>query len=128
MWSSTCDRVMVMYLGKVVEIGPVEQIYAAPRHPYTRALLAAVPSMDPARRVAHLVFSDDPPNPINPLSGCRFRERFPHAHAVCESRAPELLALPEVDHQAACHMLAPGSGHPEAPPATADQALDEAAA
>ena len=120
-----CERVMVMYLGQVVEIGPVEQIYAAPRHPYTRALLSAVPSMDPARRVAHVVLAGDPPNPINPLPGCRFRERCPRAHAVCESRAPALHELPDTGHQAACHMLVPGSGHPEAPPAIAAHAADE---
>src|SRR6185295_1882067 len=69
------DRVMVMYLGKVVEIGDVETLYREPQHPYTRALLSDMPSMDPSRRTLEAPLSGDPPNPINPPSGCRFRTR-----------------------------------------------------
>jgi peptide/nickel transport system ATP-binding protein len=102
-----CDRVMVMYLGQVVEVGPVEQIYSAARHPYTQALLSAVPSMDPARRT----LNGDPPNPINPPTGCRFRDRCPHAEAVCASTVPALQVLADSAHQVACHMAVAGSGH-----------------
>lgn len=100
-----CDEVMVMYLGQVVEIGSVEQIYGNPAHPYTKALLAAVPAMDPAQRTRQAPLVGDPPNPINPPPGCRFRERCPHAEAVCHERAPTLLPmLREEGHQVACHM------------------------
>jgi peptide/nickel transport system ATP-binding protein len=99
------DRVLVMYLGQVVESGPVEQLYAAPRHPYTRALLAAVPSMDPARRTQQSPLSGDPPNPVNPPSGCRFRDRCPHAMAVCAERAPAMRET-TAGHWAACHLEA----------------------
>jgi peptide/nickel transport system ATP-binding protein len=109
------DRVLVMYLGEVVETGPVDEIYRAPRHPYTRALLSAVPSMDPRRRTPSAPLIGDPPNPIDPPRGCRFRERCPHAAAVCKERAPRLMPLdPEARHEAACHMNDPCSGHPEA--------------
>ncbi len=109
------DRVLVMYLGQVVETGPVEEIYRAPRHPYTRALLSAVPSMDPRKRTESAPLFGDPPNPIAPPDGCRFRERCPHAAAVCKERAPRLLPLDaQTRHEAACHMNDPASGHPEA--------------
>jgi peptide/nickel transport system ATP-binding protein len=112
------DRVMVMYLGRVVEIGPVEELYAAPRHPYTRALLASRPSMDPRRRVAAPPLSGDPPNPVDPPAGCRFRTRCPLAEAICGNVQPELAAAPAHDvHLAACHAVTAGSGHSAAPAA-----------
>jgi peptide/nickel transport system ATP-binding protein len=106
------DRVLVMYLGKVVEVGPVDSIYAEPRHPYTRALLAAMPSMDPDRRGEHATLTGDPPNPINPPSGCRFHTRCVHAEACCAATEPRLAGD---DHRTACHMLIAGSGHSAAP-------------
>ncbi|MCS6853444.1 MAG: ABC transporter ATP-binding protein [Elioraea sp.] len=110
------DRVLVMYLGRVVEVGPVEAIYGAPRHPYTRALLASRPSMDPARRMTEPPLTGDPPNPINPPSGCRFRTRCAFAEAVCAEREPSLVGSFAGDpHLAACHMTATGSGHSRAP-------------
>jgi peptide/nickel transport system ATP-binding protein len=103
------DRVMVMYLGKVVEIGPVDAIYGDPKHPYTRALLAAAPSMDPARRTESAPLTGDPPNPVNPPSGCRFRTRCQHAEAVCAEQAPAMI---ETDGRTvACHMADAASGH-----------------
>ncbi|MGE0222272.1 MAG: ABC transporter ATP-binding protein [Acetobacteraceae bacterium] len=106
------DRVLVMYLGRVVELGPVDEIFAHPRHPYTRALLASQPSMDPARRMEEPPITGDPPNPIDPPSGCRFRTRCPFAEGVCEEKVPALTATgAEGAHIAACHMLAPASGH-----------------
>src|SRR5207237_10746520 len=87
----TSDRVLVMYLGKVVELGPVDRIYREPRHPYTKALLSAMPSMDPRCRTMDAPLSGDPPNPINPPSGCRFRTRCPFVEAVCREVPPTLV-------------------------------------
>jgi len=105
------DRVLVMYLGKVVEIGDVDAIYDAPRHPYTRALLSAMPSMDPARRTEAPPLTGDPPNPINPPAGCRFRTRCPFAEAVCAEKEPTLGAVAGGAQSVACHMADPASGH-----------------
>jgi peptide/nickel transport system ATP-binding protein len=104
------DRVMVMYLGKVVELGPVAHIYRDPKHPYTKALLSAMPSMDPRRRTKEAPLSGDPPNPINPPSGCRFRTRCQFAEAVCAA-VPPALATDGDGRAVACHMLMRGSGH-----------------
>jgi peptide/nickel transport system ATP-binding protein len=112
------DRVLVMYLGRVVELGSVEMIFDRPLHPYTRALLASRPSMDPARRIEEPPIFGDPPNPIDPPSGCRFRTRCPFAEPVCESTAPPLGEwLGMNSHIAACHMQVPGSGHSKSPTA-----------
>lgn len=109
------DRVLVMYLGRVVELGPVDQIFDNPLHPYTTALLASRPSMDPANRIEEPPITGDPPSPINPPSGCRFRTRCPHAEAVCEARMPELGDWQDrASHVVACHMRDPSSGHSEA--------------
>ena len=96
------DRVMVMYLGIVVESGPVEVLYRAPRHPYTKALLSAVPSLDPTRRTQQSPLAGDPPNPVNPPSGCRFRDRCPLAQPLCASDVPVLRETTR-GHWAACH-------------------------
>ncbi len=110
------DHVLVMYLGKVMETGPVEAIYRRPRHPYTQALLASRPSMNPDVKIEKSPLSGDPPNPVNPPSGCRFRTRCASAEAVCERAAPALAAPPDAPaHAVACHMLASGSGHSRAP-------------
>jgi peptide/nickel transport system ATP-binding protein len=108
------DRVMVMYLGEVAEIGPVESIYAQPAHPYTRALLAAMPSMDPDKLTREAPLAGDPPNPINPPPGCRFHTRCRLAAPVCGATSPGLFALPAARHFASCHIAVPGSGHPGA--------------
>ena len=104
------DRVMVMYLGRIAEIGPVAALYRESAHPYTRALLSAMPSLDPDRRTVAPPLVGDPPNPINPPSGCRFRTRCPHAEALCEHKEPPL-ALVADGHLAACHLANPASGH-----------------
>lgn len=114
------DVVLVMYLGKIVEIGPAQALYENPAHPYTRALLASMPSMDPDRRTLAAPIGGDPPSPIDPPSGCRFRTRCPHAQAVCAEAEPSLQKLAADDlhsnpHRAACHMLAAQSGHRESP-------------
>ena len=109
------DRVLVMYLGKVVELGPVDEVYHRARHPYTRALLASRPSLDPDRRLERSPLAGDPPNPINPPSGCRFRTRCAFAESVCERVEPLLTAQESgYGHSAACHMVIPGSGHSNA--------------
>src|SRR5579863_8894304 len=106
------DRVLVMYLGRIVELGAVDDIFERPLHPYTRALLASRPSMDPARPIEEPPISGDPPNPIDPPSGCRFRTRCPHAETVCESAAPALgISQGQHEHIAACHIHEPSSGH-----------------
>jgi peptide/nickel transport system ATP-binding protein len=102
------DRVLVMYLGRVVETGPVEQIYRRPRHPYTRALFASKPTLDPDRRTTEMPLTGDPPNPINPPSGCRFRTRCAFAKAICAETVPPLAAPldgdsdPALPHLVAC--------------------------
>jgi oligopeptide/dipeptide ABC transporter ATP-binding protein len=98
------DRVGVMYLGKLVEVGPAESLYRAPRHPYTVALLQSIPSPDPfaPRAKAHAAIGGEPPSPVDPPSGCRFRTRCPRAQAVCATQEPPLATLAD-DHQVACH-------------------------
>jgi peptide/nickel transport system ATP-binding protein len=108
------DRVMVMYLGEIVEIGPADAIYAASKHPYTSALLASRPALDPDHRREEAPVSGDPPNPINPPSGCRFHTRCLHAEPVCSARAPILGEIDDLAHRAACHMQDPSSGHSQA--------------
>ena len=85
-----CDRVAVMYLGRVMEEGPAETLFAAPAHPYTRALLSATPRLDPARRTTRILLPGEPPSPANPPSGCVFRTRCAHAVAACADEVPEL--------------------------------------
>jgi peptide/nickel transport system ATP-binding protein len=109
------DHVLVMYLGKVVEYGSVDNIYHRPRHPYTQALLASRPSMDPDVKLEASPLTGDPPNPINPPSGCRFRTRCAFAEGVCEKIEPRLHRVgAAIEHAAACHMSIPGSGHSKA--------------
>jgi oligopeptide transport system ATP-binding protein len=102
------DRVAVMYLGKLVEIGTDEQIYERPAHPYTQALLSAVPVPDPAVRGQRqqIILTGDPPSPANPPSGCRFRTRCWKATEKCAEEVPELVVRPGVDHESACHYAA----------------------
>jgi peptide/nickel transport system ATP-binding protein len=107
------DRVLVMYLGKVAELGPSEVLLTVPRHPYTAALLASMPSMDPDRRIAEAPVSGDPPSPIDPPGGCRFHTRCRFAAPVCADIAPALAEIAP-GHRAACLMAVPGSGHPDA--------------
>jgi peptide/nickel transport system ATP-binding protein len=95
-----CDEVVVMYLGRVMERGPSRLVYAAPRHPYTRALLATAPIPDPTRRREHVPLKGDIPSPINPPSGCVFRTRCPHAIEACAQ------TIPPVDHLGGDHHVA----------------------
>ena len=104
------DRVMVMYLGQVVEVGPADALFDKPAHPYTKALLSSIPAMDPEHRTEKAAISGDPPNPINPPSGCRFHTRCPVAQAVCSQLAPTLGKL-HSGHPVACLMYEPDSGY-----------------
>jgi len=104
------DRVMVMYLGQVVEIGAADALFDNPAHPYTRALLSSIPAMDPEHRTEKAAISGDPPNPINPPSGCRFHTRCPKAKVICAQRAP-VLGMAHSAHPVACLMYEPDSGY-----------------
>jgi oligopeptide/dipeptide ABC transporter ATP-binding protein len=98
------DRVAVMYLGKLVEIGPAESLYREPLHPYTVALLASIPNPDPTapRAPVTKTIRGEPPSPIDPPSGCRFRTRCPRAQDLCAAEEPPLRRLAD-GHFAACH-------------------------
>ncbi len=99
-----CDRIAVMYLGKIVEVSPAEELYAHPVHPYTEALLSAVPIPDPdaLRPGERIILSGDVPSPIDPPAGCRFHPRCRYATDLCRRVEPPLLER-RSGHVAACH-------------------------
>jgi oligopeptide/dipeptide ABC transporter ATP-binding protein len=96
-----CDRIIVMYLGRVMETAATSDLYARPRHPYTRALLSAAPSLDLDAKREKIILQGDIPSPIDPPSGCVFRTRCPHARPICASERP-VLAEKAPGHAVAC--------------------------
>jgi len=100
------DHVGVMYLGKLVELAPARDIYRDPRHPYTQALLSAVPVPDPTRKSRRIVLAGDVPSPMNPPPGCPFHKRCPKAMDVCSRMPPPVVDLGSADrpHRVACHL------------------------
>jgi peptide/nickel transport system ATP-binding protein len=101
-----CDRIAIMYLGQIVEVGRLEDVYRYPTHPYTEALLAAVPVPDPDARRSYPLPRGEIPDPINPPLGCRFHPRCPLAKAICSEKEPVLVPITGKDagHKVACHL------------------------
>jgi oligopeptide/dipeptide ABC transporter ATP-binding protein len=98
------DRIAVMYLGRLVEVGPAYEVWSAPLHPYTEALLSAVPSTQPAHRRTRVQLEGDLPSPLDPPSGCRFRTRCPKATSLCATEVPPMRRYAP-GHLAACHHI-----------------------
>ncbi|WP_257348197.1 ABC transporter ATP-binding protein [Pseudalkalibacillus decolorationis] len=99
-----CDRIAVMYLGKIVEMGTYNEIYQNPSHPYTKALLSAIPKEGPFEKKERILLKGDVPSPVNPPSGCHFHQRCPYAIEICKTQAPELKKT-ATRHQVACHIV-----------------------
>jgi len=99
-----CDRLAVMYLGKIVEMGPTEKIVYEPLHPYTKALIEAVPTPDPTMKRTKVVITGEIPSPINPPSGCRFHTRCPVVMEICRTEEPAMLNV-KGEHHVACHRV-----------------------
>jgi oligopeptide transport system ATP-binding protein len=97
------DRVAVMYLGKIVEIGEAEEVYNNPKHPYTQALLSAVPETNPHREKERIILKGDLPSPANPPAGCKFHTRCPFAEEICRIQEPALKVVSSEGQMAACH-------------------------
>jgi oligopeptide transport system ATP-binding protein len=98
------NRVAIMYLGKIVETAPGKNIYNNPKHPYTQALLSAIPVPDPKAATRRVILQGDIPNPASPPSGCSFRTRCPRAKSICSTDAPEMIEA-AAGHYVACHLL-----------------------
>ena len=105
------DRVAVMYLGRIVEIGNVDEVFDNPQHPYTQALLSAIPRADPTERRERIPLTGDVPSPIHPPSGCHFHTRCAVAEkGLCDAKYPESRRIASTGHTAACHFVKPQLG------------------
>lgn len=100
-----CQRVAIMYLGKIVEIAPRDELYASPRHPYTRALLSAIPSLERASQTERIKLPGEIPSPMHPPPGCSFHSRCPYAKDICRVAEPPLVAGGGGKHAVACHVF-----------------------
>lgn len=100
-----CDRLAIMYLGKVIEKGPAVKLIDEPLHPYARALMEAVPTPDPEAKIGKVPITGEVPTPINMPSGCRFHPRCPYAKSVCKKEEPQMVKI-DRDRYVACHLLA----------------------
>ena len=98
-----CDRIIVMYLGKIIEAADYASLYSSPKHPYTRTLLSAIPVPDPLKKKNRRILKGDVPSPINPPSGCRFHTRCPDRMEICDKKEPEIKKL-GTHHLVACHL------------------------
>jgi oligopeptide/dipeptide ABC transporter ATP-binding protein len=106
-----------MYLGQIVEMAPAEALYESPRHPYTLALLSAVPVPDPKQRRRRVILKGDVPSPLKPPPGCRFHPRCPECMPVCRKQAPVMRQVAAA-HLVACHLHIDGPEFHPAPPGT----------
>ena len=108
----TCQRLAVMYMGQLVELGPTKDLLADPKHPYTQALLSAVLVPDPAiqRSFVPALLSGEPPSTLKPPAGCRFSSRCPHVMSICTTSVPQFLAVPDTARWARCHLLSDAHG------------------
>ena len=97
------DRIAVMYLGKIVELAEADELVSSPKHPYTEALLSAVPVPDPTVKTERILLKGDVPSPVNPPSGCRFHTRCPYKEDICEQEEPPMLEMSPA-HTVACHL------------------------
>jgi oligopeptide/dipeptide ABC transporter ATP-binding protein len=97
------NRIAVMYLGKIVETGGTKEVYDKPFHPYTQALMSAIPVLDLSQRKREIILHGEIPSPINPPSGCRFHTRCPQAYPLCSKKEPELKIVKE-GRFVACHL------------------------
>lgn len=102
------DRIIVMYLGKIVEIADKKSLFENPQHPYTKALLSAIPSTNIVEKKERIILKGDVPSPINPPAGCRFHTRCPYAFDRCATVEPKLHEIPGGTHQTACHLAESG--------------------
>ncbi|HEY8391611.1 MAG TPA: dipeptide ABC transporter ATP-binding protein [Capillibacterium sp.] len=99
-----CNRVAVMYLGRIVELAGVDELYANPKHPYTEALFSAIPLPDPDNQLEQIILEGDVPSPSNPPQGCYFHPRCRYAQTICRAEQPKLAAADGRDHLVACHL------------------------
>ena len=115
------DRIAVMYLGRIVEIGETEEVVANPKHPYTKALISVIPVPDPLSKREHVILKGETPNPVDIPSGCRFHPRCPEAIDACKETDPRAETDPEDvhirgDHYAACLRIWEGTSRGGGPP------------